>query len=109
MLVAALIARLLRRTASVVGLGFIDRLLGGLFGLARGALLGAAVLMAFTAFLPQGVWLQTSRLAPYFLQTAHAVSFVMPSDLRAKLRDGLGHLKHTAPDWIKSPSSSHTD
>ena len=109
MLIAALLARVLRRTASLVGLSFMDRLLGALFGLLRGALLGTAVLMAFTAFLPQGLWLQTSRLAPYFLQTAHAVSFVMPSDLRTKLRDGLGHLKHTAPDWIKSPSSSHTD
>ena len=101
MLLAALLARIFRRTASLVGLSFMDRLLGALFGLVRGALLGTAVLTAFTAFLPQGAWLQTSRLAPYFLQTAHAVSFVMPSDLRGKLRDGLVHLKHTAPGWIK--------
>lgn len=108
MLLAALLARLFRRTASLVGLSFMDRLLGGLFGLARGALLGAALLTAFTAFLPEGTWLQTSRMAPYFLQTAHAVSFVMPPDLRGKLRDGLHHLKHTAPGWIKSAPPSHT-
>jgi membrane protein required for colicin V production len=108
MILAALVARLLRRTASTIGLGFMDRLGGALFGFLRGALLGTALLMAFTAFLPGGVWLQTSRLAPYFLQTAHAVSFVMPSDLRTRLRDGLGHLKHTAPDWIKPGRSSHT-
>ena len=108
MLVAAVLARMLRRTASVVGLGFMDRLLGALFGFARGALLGAAVLTAFTAFLPEGMWLRTSRLAPYLLRTAHAVSFVMPSDLRGKLRDGLDHLKHTTPGWIKSAPSSHT-
>ncbi len=108
MLIAALIARILRRTASAIGLSVMDRFGGALFGFVRGALLGAAILMAFTAFLPEGAWLQTSRLAPYFLRTAHAVSFVMPSDLRGKLRDGLGHLKHTAPDWIKSAPSSHT-
>ncbi len=108
MMLAALLTRIVRRTASLVGLSFFDRVGGALFGLLRGALLGTALLTAFTAFLPQGVWLQTSQLAPYFLRTAHAVSFVMPSDLRGKLRDGLDHLKHTAPGWIKSAPSSHT-
>ena len=107
MVLAALLARIMRRTASMVGLSFMDRLLGALFGFVRGLLLGTALLTAVTAFLPEGVWLQSSRLAPYFLRTAHAVSFVMPSDLRAKLRDGLGHLKHNAGDWIKSGHSSH--
>src|SRR5215472_10311635 len=40
MIVATLTGWLIRRTAHTVGLGFFDRLLGGLFGLARGCLLG---------------------------------------------------------------------
>lgn len=108
MLIAALIARLVRRTASAVGLGWLDRLLGALFGLARGALLATALLSALVAFLPAAPWVTNSRLAPYFLRTVHAVSSLMPQDLNRRLRDGVERSKHTAPDWIKSSVSSHT-
>ena len=113
-IVCSLLGRLFRRGARTVGLGLADRLGGALFGLLRGALLGTALLLAVTAFLPTAPWVQTSQLAPYFLRTAHAVSFTMPEDLRARLRDGLaqittlGHLKHSSSDWIKSGLSSHT-
>jgi membrane protein required for colicin V production len=101
MIVASLLGRVLRHTASAIGLGFVDRFLGAIFGLLRGALLGVALLLAVTAFLPSAPWVENSHLAPYFLRAAHAVSFVMPSDLKLRLLDGLDHLKHTTPDWIK--------
>jgi membrane protein required for colicin V production len=101
MIVASLLGKLLRHTASAIGLGFADRLLGALFGLLRGALLGVALLLAVTAFLPSAPWVENSLLAPYFLRAAHAVSFVMPSDLKLRLLDALHHIKHTTPDWIK--------
>ena len=109
LIVASLIGKLLRRTASAIGLGFADRLLGALFGLLRGAILGVALLLAVTAFLPAAPWIENSHLAPYFLRAAHAVSFVMPSDLRLRLLDGLNRMKHTTPDWIKYGISSHTE
>jgi membrane protein required for colicin V production len=101
MIFASLLGRLLRHTASAIGLGFVDRLLGAAFGLVRGALLGVALLFVVTAFLPSAPWIENSHLAPYFLRAAHAVSFVMPSDLKQRLLDGLDHLEHTSPDWIK--------
>jgi len=100
MIVAALLGKLLKKTASVVGLGFMDRLGGAVFGLARGALLGAAILLSLIAFLPAGEWVRGSKLAPYFLQAAHAVSFVMPADLKHRLFEGLGHIKHTPQVWM---------
>jgi membrane protein required for colicin V production len=101
MILASLAGRLLRHTVSAIGLGFVDRVLGAAFGLLRGALLGVVLLLALTAFLPRAPWIENSHLAPYFLRAAHAVSFVMPSDLKSRLLDGLDHLKHTTPDWIK--------
>jgi len=101
MVLATLLGKILRRTVSVVGLGFMDRLGGALFGLLRGALLAVALVLAITAFLPTAPWIQTSKLTPYFLRAAHAVSFVMPTDLRLRLLDGLDRAKHTTPDWIK--------
>jgi membrane protein required for colicin V production len=101
-ILASLLGKILRRTVSAIGLGFLDRLLGATFGLIRGALLGVALLLAVTAFLPSAPWVENSHLAPYFLRAAHAVSFVMPSDLKQRLLDGLNRLKHTTPDWIKT-------
>lgn len=101
MIVANLLGRVLRKTASAVGLGFLDRLGGAAFGLLRGCLFGVAILMAFTAFLPTAPWIRESKLAPYFLRGAHAVSFVVPRDLKNKLHEGMSRIKHTTPDWIK--------
>jgi membrane protein required for colicin V production len=108
MIVAGLLGSLLRKTFSAIGLGFLDRLAGAAFGLIRGALLGLALLLALTAFLPTAPWLQTSSLAPYFLRADHAVSFVMPSELSARFDDGLDRLKHTTPGWIKLPLPTQT-
>jgi len=91
-IIAALLGKLLSRTASAVGLGFFDRLGGALFGLARGGLFCLALLLVCTAFLPAAPWVKTSSLAPYFLRANHEVSFVMPSDLRQRLANGLERL-----------------
>jgi len=108
MIAATLIGHLLRRAASAVGLSPLDRLGGALFGLLRGLFFCAAFLLAVTAFLPTAQWVQNSLTAPYLLRGAHAVSFVMPRDLKVQLFEGIDHLKHTAPDWINHGSSSHT-
>lgn len=101
MILAALLGKALHRTADAIGLGFFDRLLGAVFGFLRGCLLGVAILMAAAAFLPQSAWISNSRLSPYFLEGAHAVSFVVPHDLRQQVLDGAAQLKHNAPNWIK--------
>ncbi len=113
-IVASLLGRLFRGGARTVGLGWLDRLGGAAFGLLRGVLIGAAFLVALTAFLPGSPWVRTSRLSPYLLRGAHAVSFTMPLDLRLRVTEALGrlgiasHSKHSSPDWIKSGLSSHT-
>jgi membrane protein required for colicin V production len=102
MVAAAILGRILHASAHAIGLGFFNRLGGAAFGLARGALLGVAILMAITAFLPTADWLKNSSLAPYFLAGSHAVSFVVPHDLEQQILAGGSELKHNAHDWIKS-------
>jgi membrane protein required for colicin V production len=109
MVMAGLLGRLVRRTAKAVGLGLPDRLLGALFGFARGCLLGVAIMMAVAAFLPGSTWIAQSRLAPYFLDGAHAVSFVVPGDLQNRILRGAEQLKHNAPDWIKPHLPRHNE
>jgi membrane protein required for colicin V production len=101
MVLSTLLGKALNRTAHAIGLGFFDRLLGALFGFARGCLFGVAILMAIAAFLPDSEWIANSRLSSYFLAGAHAVSFVVPHDLQQQILNGAQQLKHNAPDWIK--------
>ena len=101
MVISTLLGKALNRTAHAIGLGFFDRLLGALFGFARGCLFGVAILMAIAAFLPHSAWIANSRLSSYFLAGAHAVSFVVPHDLQQQILNGAQQLKHDAPDWIK--------
>jgi membrane protein required for colicin V production len=101
MIVCGLAGKLLRSGVSAIGLGFIDRLLGAAFGLARGCLLGVALMMVLAAFGPRWNWITNSQLAPYFLVGAHGVSFVVPHDLEQQISRGAIDLKHKAPNWIK--------
>jgi membrane protein required for colicin V production len=101
MVLSTLLGKTLNRTAHAIGLGFFDRLLGAVFGLARGCLFGVAILMAIAAFRPHSAWVENSRLTPYFLAGVHAVSFVVPYGLQQQIMNGAMQLKHIAPDWIK--------
>ncbi len=98
---AGLLGRLFRRTASTIGLGFLDRLAGGLFGFVRGCLLVTVLLLSIAAFAPSMSTVHASRLAPYFLDAAHGISFLMPQDLRSEIAAGVTTLKHMSPYWIK--------
>jgi len=54
--------RLARWLLKEVGLHWFDRILGGAFGLVRGGLTAAVILLGFTTFNPQSNWLEGSRL-----------------------------------------------
>jgi membrane protein required for colicin V production len=101
LVLSGLLGRLMSHTISVMGFGFVDRILGAILGLCRGAILCFALLLALTAFRPAAPWMKDSRLAPYFLRALHAVSFLMPTELSLRLMDGMNRLKHITPDWIK--------
>jgi membrane protein required for colicin V production len=101
MVLCGLAGKILAKLVRTIGLGFLDRLLGAGFGLARGFLLGVAVMMAAVAFVPQSTWLKDSQLSLYFLEGAHAVCFVVPAQLQERVRVGTLDLKHSYPNWIK--------
>jgi membrane protein required for colicin V production len=97
MLLAGLLGRAVRSAAHFAGLGLVDSLAGGLFGLLRGLLLVTASMMAVAAFLPATAFTEKnippSVLAPYFLSAAHAVSSVVPAEMENRVRDGIAMLK----------------
>jgi len=92
MMLAGIAGRVARWSIKKTGLSFLDRLLGGVLGFARGCLMVAIVLMSITSFTPAARWLTSSELAPYFLVVGRAAIWVAPSELRARFYQGLDFL-----------------
>ena len=90
---AGIIGRIARWGADTVGLRWADRLLGGAFGLVRGALVVMVVLMGITAFQPQAAWLSNSQFAPYFLVIGRGAMWLAPSAVRQQFRSGIAALR----------------
>ncbi len=101
MLIAGVIGTVLRKTAKVIGLGWLDSLFGGLFGFFRGCLLVTAGMMAVAAFLPPSHWVTDSKLAPYCLDAAHQMAAVVPADLRDRIAHGATEIEHGANKLLR--------
>mgnify|MGYP001547231626 CR=1 FL=1 len=90
-LLASLAGRLLAMAVKSSGLGWTDRLLGMVFGLARG-LIVVAVLTVLIGAMPvqQAGWWKQSRLLPYFNGATQKLMAEVPRDdiARAVRRPG---------------------
>ncbi|HEY6293503.1 MAG TPA: CvpA family protein [Terriglobia bacterium] len=92
-LIGAIISHLAEKLLKTAGIRSFDRLLGLFFGLLRGILFDAIVLMALLAFGIQSQAVRASRLAPSVMQGSRAMAALMPADLRAEFDAGLEKLK----------------
>ena len=102
LIVAGLAGRIARWAMKKAGLSTIDRVLGAVLGLLRGALVVAIVLTAMAAFAPAVKWLEGSELAPYFLVGGRAAIWLAPSELRHRFYQGLDYMRqaHSTSDAI---------
>ena len=93
LLLGALIAYPLARAIRAAGLGFVDRFLGSIFGLARGVLVVLVfVLAAGLTSMPRADWWQQSSLAPPLVVAALSLRPWLPPQWAERLdysRDGV--------------------
>jgi len=94
LIVAGIAGQIARWAMRKAGLSTIDRILGAVLGLLRGALVVAVVLSAMAAFAPAAKWLVGSELAPYFLVGGRAAVWVAPPELRHRFYQGLDYMRH---------------
>jgi membrane protein required for colicin V production len=80
MVLAAVLARLLKRVVSVVMLGWVDRLGGAILGLAMGAIFCAAVLATWVGFLGAGETIIQSIITPVLLDYFPVVLALLPAE-----------------------------
>jgi membrane protein required for colicin V production len=79
---------LIARFLKFAKLQWADRLLGAAFGLIRGWVIGAVVLLALTAFDVQTERLKNSELVPYFLPGSRVIAVMTPYEMKAKFLVG---------------------
>lgn len=111
LLAGALISWLAGHLVRQAGLEWFDRLLGAGFGVVRGVMVNAVLLMAMLAFAIKPEVVQRSVLSPYMTAVTRSIVLIMPADLRAQFRSGFDKLrdallqKPPAPEGQKSQTA----
>ena len=83
----ALLGLLLSKIMKAAGLGGVDRVLGAIFGAARGLLIVlAATLLAGLTSAPRQAFWRDSASGPFLARTAHALKPLLPQTLAERLR-----------------------
>jgi membrane protein required for colicin V production len=82
----SLVSRLIGKLLAGGPLKALDRLLGGVFGVLRAALLSAIVIYGFIAFPLNDELLKESRLAPYLINAMKLGIEALPPAWRGKLK-----------------------
>lgn len=83
LIVGSIINHLLSAAVSSVGLGGVDYLLGGAFGILRGGLIVTLLVLLFgvAGNFSKEAWWQDSRLIPWFAETAAVLKEMIPNKL----------------------------
>ena len=82
MLFLSAIGYLLHKILAVSGIRGIDRILGGLFGAAKGlVIIAALMLFAQETVLPEEDWWQKSMLTPHFQPLVEVIRSALPADI----------------------------
>jgi membrane protein required for colicin V production len=84
LLLGALVAAFLTRVLKIVGLSWMDRLLGGAFGIVRGFAVLVVITMGVTAFAPNSLprAVEDSVFAPYVFGASRVVAAATPFEIR---------------------------
>lgn len=74
-------------------LALANHLLGGMFGLVKGVVVGGVIVLALVSFGIGSRALQHSRFGPAALQVAAGIVHIIPRELRARFRESYGRIR----------------
>ncbi len=101
LILGAIVGRILAKFFKWAGLSWLDRLLGGAFGVVRGFIIAAAMAAVLLAFAPTPPppSVVESRFLPYVIDGADVLASLTPRELR----EGF----HATKDKVKAVWSAH--
>ena len=108
MLMAGIAGRVTRWMLKEVGLRWMDRILGGAFGMVRGVMVVTVGVLMLATFVPEAKALEQSALSRYFLVTGKAVSWLAPAEMRQKFDDGIALLRKNRMDALAPAQPAET-
>ncbi len=102
-LMGQIIALMLKKTASLLMMGWADHLGGAVFGVFKGLIVVEALLILFAAYPQLGLddAISDSSLAPIFLDNAPVLLEILPGEFKARVEDFLILI---APVWQSIPA-----
>ncbi len=86
-LIGAVAAFLVNRAIKAASLKWVDRLLGGIFGLLRGWAIASILVVAMIAFPIRDDFMARSVMAPYLLAGARIVVHIVPQSLKDQFNE----------------------
>ena len=93
-LTISILGVIIKYLLSISHLGWIDRICGAVFGLAKGILIAAILLLALTAFLPKGApVIKKSFLAPHVSLISETMAKVVPKQMKQEFKVKLKELQ----------------
>ena len=96
LILGGIVSKIMEKLLKASGLRWFDRLLGAAFGLVRGLLLSAGLVLALVAFAPGKEPIESvaqSRLAPMVLQCARVIVSVAPRKIKDGFQEGLQRVR----------------
>ncbi len=106
-IVGGLIGKLLSKLFRWTGLSWLDRLMGGGFGLVRGSLIAVAFVAVLMAFTPRPVpaWITGSFLLPYAIDASNVLTSLAPRALKDPVRESVGEIRQAWDDQVRKSRS----
>lgn len=102
--VGALLAKLCSKVFKWTGLSWLDRLLGGAFGLVRGMIIAIALIAVLLAFTPKPMpnWMVKSEVLPYAMEASSTISKLAPNPIRTAFRESMYELRRLWAEQLQN-------
>jgi membrane protein required for colicin V production len=102
-LLGALVGKLLGLLLKWAGLSWLNRLMGGVFGVLRGLVFAIALVLALLAFSPKPPprSVVDSRIAPYVIDAAHICANLAPREVRDGVMQSYEKVKEAWAEVIR--------
>ena len=82
-IIVGILAVIIKYLLNIAYLGWVDRVLGALFGLLKGGLVISVLFIVLTAFLPKGApFIRNSTLSPHVAVVAEVMAKVLSKDMK---------------------------